>query len=70
MSRERAGLPPLPAGTWESCEICRFAYRTRELREIYHNGRRIKACPACRARILEEKLRREREKETGGQLMW
>ncbi|MGE5584435.1 MAG: hypothetical protein ACM309_02695 [Bacillota bacterium] len=61
---------PMPEGAWETCEICHLGCRSREAREVEHEGRRVKACPACRARILQEKLRRERQKETGGQLMW
>ncbi|MGE5585782.1 MAG: hypothetical protein ACM309_09695 [Bacillota bacterium] len=57
-------------GSWETCELCGFAYRTRELRQVYHDDRQVKACPACRARLLQERLRREREKEITGQLMW
>ncbi|MEW6104778.1 MAG: hypothetical protein AB1563_00200 [Bacillota bacterium] len=57
-------------GFWETCELCGFVYRTRELRKVYHGGRQVKACLSCRAKVLEEKLRRERQREIGGQLMW
>lgn len=71
--RRKSGLPSLSAETWETCEICGFAYRVRELREIYHNGHRVKACPACRAKVWQERGKQRREKgevESSGQLMW
>jgi len=63
-------VKPIDSGFWETCELCGFAYRTRELRKVYCGNRQVKACPPCRIKVFEEKLRREREKETGGQLMW
>lgn len=63
-------MKPIGNGFWETCELCGFAYRTRELREVYYGGRQVKACPSCRAKVFEEKLRRERQKETDGHLWW
>lgn len=58
------------AETWASCEICRLGCRAHDLREIEQGGRRVKACPSCRARLVQERLRRERGKEIAGTLYW
>ncbi|MGE5594157.1 MAG: hypothetical protein ACM3X3_10825 [Betaproteobacteria bacterium] len=58
------------SGSWETCELCGFAYRTRELRCVYRGDRQVKACPSCRAKLIRERLRRERAKEITGTLMW
>ncbi|MGE5572982.1 MAG: hypothetical protein ACM3ZU_08200 [Bacteroidota bacterium] len=60
----------VPADAWETCGICGYASRSRDVREIELEGRRVKACPSCRAKLIQERLRREREKEITGQLMW
>lgn len=60
----------VPADTWETCGICGYACRADDAREVEHQGRRVKACPACRAKLIEERLRRERGKEIAGTLYW
>lgn len=57
-------------GFWETCELCGFACKARELREVYYGDRKVKVCLPCRIKVFEEKLRRERRNEIGGHLMW
>ena len=61
-------LKPIPGR--ETCALCYFGFPLRELQEIEHDGRRVKACRACRAKIVQERPRRERDEIQGGQMMW
>lgn len=70
MLRLRIYRPLKPIPGRETCELCGFGFPPRELQEVEHNGQRVKACRACRARLVQERLRRERAKEVTGQLMW
>lgn len=54
--RRGPGWPLKPIPGRAVCELCYFGFPLRELQEIEYGGRRVLACRACRARILEEGL--------------